>query len=294
MDDKKEKGDKRELGFALTRREWLAGLGPLFALSGLPGTPLLAGRELQAAHAPLPPGLYAPSFDHLSHVLANESAFLPAPPGTETEYLRPRSGPFVPQGFTPEEFPVVRRITEIILGEDLKNSQDKPERGAGASIHDEVAEWIDLVVASAPKTRALARSLPVEHRALAVVYFGSEQPVRELETFEPERICREGLTWLAQESQRRFGKSFLDAVPAGQTELVQAISDARPDRSAVHSGTRLLDFFKAECIRGFYTSRNGLKELDYRGNSFYGEPPGCGLTEKSEESKTGNWHGQCY
>jgi hypothetical protein len=28
-------------------------------------------------------------------------------------------------------------------------------------------------------------------------------------------------------------------------------------------------------IRGFYTSRLGLKELDYKGNAFYAESPSC-------------------
>ena len=28
-------------------------------------------------------------------------------------------------------------------------------------------------------------------------------------------------------------------------------------------------------IDGYYTSKEGLKELDYRGNSFYSESPGC-------------------
>src|SRR5439155_11681845 len=68
---------------------------------------------------------------------------------------------------------------------------------------------------------------------------------------------------------------YVDA--GGQAELVRAISDARPDRSATHAGTRLFDFLKEETIRAFYTSRMGLKELDDHGNSFYGQPPGCGL-----------------
>jgi gluconate 2-dehydrogenase subunit 3-like protein len=282
VDDEKEKIDRGEIGAVLTRRELLLGLAPAVVLSGIAGA---ACRELQAANSPLPPGLYAPSLDHLGHALANEDPFLPVPPGSQTEYLRPRAAPFAPQGFSPGEFPVVRRLTEIILGDDLKNSQSKPERGAPANIYDEVAEWIDLVVASAPKTRALARNLTAEHRALAVAYFGSEAPVRELETFEPERICREGLAWLEEESRRRFAKSFLDAGFAEQAELLKLISDARPDKSTVHAGTRLFDFLKAECIRGFYTSRIGLKELDYKGNSFYGEPPACGLTEKSEPAR---------
>ena len=281
MGDEKEKTETRDVGTALTRREWLHGLGPAVVLSNFPEALQKALQEHQAPNAALPAGLYAPSFDHLSHVLSNESAFLPLPTGSETEYVRPRTGPFEAQAFAPAEFAVIRRLSEVILGQDLKSSQDKLERGAPSNIYDEVAEWIDLVVASAPKTRELARNLTEEQRALAVAYFGSEEPVREVEIFEPERICREGLTWLEEESQRRFKNVFQDAGSAEQVELVQTISDGR-NKSVVNAGTRLFDFLKRECIRGFYTSRIGLKELDYKGNTFYGRPPGCSLTEKSE------------
>ena len=178
-------------------------------------------------------------------------------------------------------FALIRAIpgdpVEIILGEDLKNASEKLALGASASIYDEVAEWIDLVVASAPGTRTLALKLPPDQRALAVAYFGSEEPVRHLASFEPESVCRDGLAWLGEESQRRLAIGFLNIDPSGQAELVRAISDGRPDRSATHAGTRLFDFLKEETIRAFYTSRMGLKELDYQGNSFYGQSPGCGL-----------------
>lgn len=177
---------------------------------------------------------------------------------------------------------MVRHLVEIILGDNLGNAVEKPPPGTPASIYDEVAEWIDLVVASAPGVRKLAQSLPAEHRALAVAYFGNEEAVRHLETCEPERVCHEGLAWLGEESQRHFAKGFLDVVPAGQLELVRAISDVRADKSAVHAGTRLFDFLKQETIRGFYTSRAGLRELDYKGNTFYSKPPGCGPTPESQ------------
>lgn len=281
MDEDKKKIGEEKLGAALTRREWLVSLGSTVVLSGFPGAPGQAQQDPHAAGAALPPGLFEPSFEHLSHALANEAAFLPVPLGTQTEYLRARSGPFLPQAFTQEEFVVVRRMVEIILGDDLKNSSEKPPPGAPASIYDEVAKWIDLVVASAPGIRKLARSLPADQRALTVAYFGNEEAVRHLETFEPERVCHEGIAWLGEESQRRLAKGFLDADPAGQIELVRAISDVRPDKSAIHAGTRLFDFLKEETIRGFYTSRAGLRELDYKGNTFYSKPPGCGLTPES-------------
>ncbi len=280
MDEEKDKIDKDKLGAALTRREWLISLGSAVVFSGIQVTPGQAGQQPQTVAA-LPPGLYQPSFDHLTHALANEGRFVPFPPGAETEYLRPLSGPFVPQAFAQQEFPVVRRLVEIILGEDLKSSVERPVRGGPVNIYDEVAEWIDLVVASAPGIRAAARNLPPDQRALAAAYFGSEEPIGELETFEPERVCREGLAWLGEESQRRFEKDFLGASRAGQVELAQAISDARTDPSLAHAGTRLFDFLKAESIRGFYTSHLGLKELGYQGNSFYAKPPGCAIKPDS-------------
>jgi len=145
-----------------------------------------------------------------------------------------------------------------------------------------VAEWIDLVVFSGPGVRAAARNLTPEQRALAVAYFTSEEPVRELETFEPERICKEGLAWLQQESERRSFKTFLTVPPAMQLELVSSLSDNRPDPAVSNAGTRFFDFLKAEVIRGYYTSRLGLKELNYTGNSFYGQSPGCGRHSSSD------------
>jgi len=277
MDESENEIDEQKAAVALSRREWLLSLGTALVLSGFRGAPGQAQQESHTARRPLPAGLYKPSLDHLSHALDSKGTFLPIPLGAETEYVQPRLGPFLPQGFTPEEFSVIRRLVEIILGEDLKSSAVGSALGTPDNIYDEIAEWIDLVVASAPGTRTLARSLLADQRALAVAVFGSEEPVRYLESFEPERVCHEGFTWLSEESQRRFAKRFLDVDASGQHELVQAISDARPDRSETPRGTRLFDFLKEETIRGFYTSRIGLKELDHKGNSFYDQSPGCGL-----------------
>lgn len=259
---------------SVARRELLFSLASTVVLSGIRGLPLPDGEQ-SAARVQLPPGLYQPSFDHLNHALTNESSFVVIPPGTETEYLRPRSGPFVAQAFTADEFQFVRRLVDIIVGEDLRYDVEKLSVAPG-NIYDEVAEWVDLVVASAPRIRTFARNLPSDQRALAVACLGSE-PITKMETYTPEHICREGFAWLSKEAQRRFRKSFLDADAASQLELVLAISDSRPDKSVIHAGTLLFDFLKAESIRGFYTSRTGLKELKYQGNAFYGSSPGCAI-----------------
>ena len=279
MDEaEKKSGEQRPGGensaAPVTRRELLILLGSVAIVSGIDAVHSNAS-ELSVDQAPLPPGLYQPSFDHLNHALTNESAFVPIPPGAETEYLIPRADPFVPKALAPTDLPLVRRLVEIILGEGLRDKVEKSWTISG-NIYDDVVEWIDLVVASAPRVRALARNLPADQRALAIACLGSE-PVILLESFEPERVCREGLLWISDEAQRQFEKSFLDADPQHQLALVRAISDSRPDKTAVHAGTQLFDFLKAQSIRGFYTSRTGLKELDYKGNAFYGSSPGCAI-----------------
>jgi hypothetical protein len=65
-----------------------------------------------------------------------------------------------------------------------------------------------------------------------------------------------------------------------QLQLLDSISDMRPanqgdDEQAANAGTSLYRLLKAETIRAYYTSRPGLKELDYQGNAFHAESPGC-------------------
>ena len=258
---------------SLSRREMLVTIGSAAILYGLPDVAQTAAAQKQSTAVPLPSGLYEPSLDHLTHALSSEARFPSIPAGTQTEYVSRTSAPFVPQAFSSSDFAIIRRMVEMILGDDL--------RGSPSDTLAEAAEWIDLLVATAPNVRAAAHHLSPEHRALAVAYFGSEAEVKQLDSFAPDQICRDGLAWLVQESQHRSGKSFLDSQPNAQSALVRDISDTRPDLSVENSGTRLFTFLKQECIRGFYTSQKGLEELDFKGNRFYAQSPGCVLAPES-------------
>jgi len=273
-DDRKLEQDQNAA--ALSRRDWLLNFGSAVILSGFAGMPGESQQTEHTLNTALPPGLYTPSIDHVTHALNQVGPFFSIPPGAETQFVRPRSGPFLPQAFSSEEFTVIRRLVELILGEDLTTAPAQQAAGAPETLYDEVAEWIDLVAFSGPGIRAAARNLTPEQRALAVAYFTTEEPVHELETFEPERICKEGLAWLQQEAASRSFRTFLDVPAATQSELLASISDIRLHPDIHNAGTRLFAFLKAEAIRGYYTSRLGLKELNYAGNSFYGQSPGCG------------------
>jgi hypothetical protein len=216
-------------------RRWLLQLGAGAALSGFSGMP---GDGAES----LPAGLYLPSTEHVAHAL--KAAAL----------ADPLAG-YKPQFFSPDELTTVRRITGLLLG-------DVPD---ASHLIADIVNWIDLTVYDSAAVRAAANGLAAPHRALAVAYYGSDA-VRELETLDPQAICRDGLRALALHSNSGTGEGLRAILNryVGATE--------NPNQDALG---RFLSFLKVRALEGYYTSRPGLRELDYKGNSFYGESPGC-------------------
>jgi hypothetical protein len=217
----------------MTRREWFMQLGAGVVLTGC------SASDLDAAE--LPPGVYEPSRDHLSHALAGHGLAA----GSETELAQMRS-PF----FKPNEGPFIVILTAALLGE----TPDAP-------VVREVADWIDFAVGEAADTRKAALALAPSHRTLAVHYYG-EKAVRELEELDPQAICREGLAWLNSGNPR-------------ESISIEIISDDRPLPRTENAGTRFFTYLKSRVIEGFYTSRAGLEELGRGNPNFYTSPPGC-------------------
>jgi hypothetical protein len=211
-----------------TRRAWILRLGGATVLRGFSG-------GLDAADkTPLPPGLYEPSLDHLAHSLKTVTAPMP--------------DPLPPRYFAPEDFSLIQELVGLTLGEE-----------PAAPPVPEIALWIDLIVGGSDNVRTAARSLTPAHRRLAADFYG-EDTVRELESEEPQAICRAGLAALKAAGFRK-----LDAA-ARIAQLLEL----------ENSGDPFIAWFKRRVLDGFYTSRQGLQELDYKGNAFWAESPGCG------------------
>ena len=211
-----------------TRRGWILRLGGAAALSGIRGTGLDA-----AEHPQLPPGLYEPSLQHLAHSL--KAATAPSPEPRSLRY------------FGEEDSALLVSLVARILGE-----------GSSDPTVLEIAGWIDMIVGRSEEVRTAARSLSPAHRRLAIEYYG-EEAVRELESENPQAICREGLAAL-----KRGGFEELDGKK--QIELLMNLEN---------SNDPFIAWVKRRALDGFYTSRQGLEELDYKGNAFYAQSPGC-------------------
>lgn len=217
-----------------SRRRWLLRLGETVVLTGFSGIDLKAEDV-----AKLPPGLYEPSLNHLTHVLKANSA--------------ENAQPFTPQFFKDGDFEVIQRVTALLLGEETA-TPPVPE----------IAQWIDLLVARSADVQRLARSLPPPQHRLALDYFG-EHAVTQLEHADAQPICREGVDKLQHQS-------FLSLSEPEQVNRLEQMEKTKDP---------FFLWMKARVIEGFYTSREGLKELDYKGNSFYSESPGCDHQNRS-------------
>ena len=245
----------------LTRREWILRLGELVALAGVSGMVpefATAFTAPQVDASTLPPGLYEASQDHLVHALSSGGKNWSPPPGSETEYMEPGSASYHPQFFSAEEFATVTRFISILLGQ------------VDPSALSQAAQWFDRWVSSSAGVRSAARNLDPLHRALAVAYYG-EDSVRELETADPQATARAGLRALHSLSKARYGRAFPQLAEAEQMELVKASTEAQ-------AGSEMQNFFgvvRTQAARGYYTTAAGLEELDYRGNAYYTECPGC-------------------
>jgi len=264
MSDHRQRPESVEQREEFTRRQWLLRLGEFVALVGVSGfLPQTAGsltplQEQSPTASTLPPGLYTPSQDHLVHALSSGGKNWTPPPGSETEFAQPASAIYQPSFFSQEEFEIIRRWIDILLG------------GVDSTALAQASQWLDLWLFSAEGVRLAAQRLDPLHRLLAVAYYG-EEPVRQLETADPQSLARSGLQALRELSLQTYSKEFLHVSEAQQVEFVNSVVKTNSDGD-LH---KFFDLARAEAIRGYYTSAAGLKELDYRGNAYYGECPGC-------------------
>jgi hypothetical protein len=86
---------------------------------------------------------------------------------------------------------------------------------------------------------------------------------------------RGGLAWLDNECFERFTKTFVQAAEAERTAVINDIAwpkKAKPDMS---QGVAFFNMFRDLTASGFWSSKIGVADLDYRGNEFVAEWKGC-------------------
>lgn len=140
--------------------------------------------------------------------------------------------------FAPQFFTPVEYAAVVVLA-DLIIPAD--ERSGGASDAG-VPEFIDFMMVDQP-----ARQVPM----------------------------RGGLAWLDQESNARFAKTFVAASDAERRQVLDDISGLEPAREDQSHGVAFFRSFRDLTATGFWTSRIGIDDLQYIGNTLVPEWNGC-------------------
>ena len=86
---------------------------------------------------------------------------------------------------------------------------------------------------------------------------------------------RGGLAWLDTECRERFGARFADAPDARRRELLDLIAWPAKAPASLSHGVEFFNRFRDLTASGFWSSRIGVEDLQYLGNTFMAEWNGC-------------------
>ena len=140
-----------------------------------------------------------------------------------------------PQFFTPHEFATVTVLADLVIPAD--------ERSGGASDAGAPA-YIDFAL-------------------------------REVEDDAMRLAMRGGLAWLDSECGRRFGRTFLDATPGQRIAILDDIAWPARTAPALANGAAFFSNLRDLVATAFWSSRLGVRDLQYQGNVALPEWTGC-------------------
>jgi gluconate 2-dehydrogenase gamma chain len=145
------------------------------------------------------------------------------------------AGKYTPKYFSSPQYAVLLALCDAILPKDEKS---------GGAVDAGAPEFIDLLT--------------------------SENPEFQLK-------LGGGLFWLDSFCGDRYGSIFLDCSPEQQKEVLDLIAfrkNAKQD-ATLSQGVAFFAFLRRLTCDGFYTSKIGIADLQYLGNTSLREFPGC-------------------
>lgn len=86
---------------------------------------------------------------------------------------------------------------------------------------------------------------------------------------------RGGLAWLDHECHDRYGKTFVDCGDAERAAVLDDIAWPRKAKPQHAAGVAFFNQFRDFTASGFFSSRMGVQDLRYIGNTFVPEWKGC-------------------
>jgi hypothetical protein len=90
-----------------------------------------------------------------------------------------------------------------------------------------------------------------------------------------QKWMRDGLAWLDAQSNTRFSKPFADASEPLREQILNEIAWPARAPATMTDGVNFFNRFRDLTSSGFWSSRIGVKDLQYKGNLFVSNWDGC-------------------
>jgi hypothetical protein len=177
--------------------------------------------------------------------------------------VKQEKGPYQPQFFSADEYATIERLSELII----------PNDGQPGARETGVAEFIDFMVANSVDVgmhsyQPPSRRRPVNERSRVPDVLKSRQAVQYL--------FRYGLNWLAAHTRHLYGRAFLECTEQQQIEMLEHLAYKDRYRAGEEDGRAFFRLIREYTVMGFYTSRVGLEQLDFKGLQVtWAEMPEC-------------------
>src|SRR6185503_20175133 len=81
-----------------------------------------------------------------------------------------------------------------------------------------------------------------------------------------QKWMRDGLAWLDAQSRTRFGKPFADSTAPQREQILNDIAWPARAAAGMNDGVSFFNRFRDFTASGFWSSRIGVKDLQYMGN----------------------------
>jgi hypothetical protein len=159
---------------------------------------------------------------------------------THDAVAKTASGPYHPKSFSAKEWRTVRLLSDLIIPADEKS---------GSATEARVPEYIDEVVTDRHNRGGVAGSF--------------------------EAQIKGGLAWLDAQARSRYHADFADCKPDQQQAILDLI--AWPKKAAPEHSQAVAFFnrFRDLVASGFYTSKIGIADLQFKGNVAVDHWDGC-------------------
>ena len=119
--------------------------------------------------------------------------------------------------------------------------------------------------------------LPKDERSGSATDAGVPEFMDFLVADQPGRqtAMRGGLSWIDHECGERFDKRFLDCAPEQRTAVLDDIAWPQRARPEFAHGVAFFNSFRDLTASGFWSSKMGVADLQYIGNTMLPEWNGC-------------------